>query len=199
MNHIKAPIIFENAFTEEDCNYILSFSDDNFKQAELGENNALDSNVRKSETKFMSDEKIYNKLNNFFLEANKMGNWNFQFDWFEPAQITKYGIDNYYKWHCDDHDKIYPNTHDNPNFRNKIRKISCSLLLSDINEYSGGGLEFAIPQPKDGNLVFKNIKLNPLKKGALIVFPSFINHKVNVVTNGCRYSLVVWALGKPYA
>ena len=199
MNHIEAPIIFENAFTEEDCNYILSFSDDNFKQAELGENNTLDNKIRKSETKFMSDKKIYNKLNSFFMEANKMGNWNFQFDWFEPAQITKYSVDNYYQWHCDDHDKIYPNTHDNLNFRNKIRKISCSLLLSDINEYSGGSLEFAIPQPRNGDLVFKNIKLNPLNKGTLIIFPSFINHKVNVVTNGCRYSLVVWALGKPYA
>ena len=36
------------------------------------------------------------------------------------------------------------------------------------------------------------------QKGTLIVFPSFMWHKVSPVTKGSRYSLVMWSLGKPY-
>ena len=36
------------------------------------------------------------------------------------------------------------------------------------------------------------------KKGTLIVFPSFIWHKVNPVIKGYRKVLVGWVLGKPF-
>ncbi len=35
-------------------------------------------------------------------------------------------------------------------------------------------------------------------KGSVIVFPSFIYHRVTPVTKGTRYSLVTWNLGYPY-
>ena len=37
-----------------------------------------------------------------------------------------------------------------------------------------------------------------LPKGSLVIFPSFIKHRVTPVTKGIRYSLVIWSLGKPY-
>ena len=36
------------------------------------------------------------------------------------------------------------------------------------------------------------------KKGDLVVFPSFIDHKVAPVTKGTRYSVVVWYGGPPF-
>ena len=36
------------------------------------------------------------------------------------------------------------------------------------------------------------------KKGSMIFFPSWVLHKVNPVTKGTRYSLVVWFLGAPF-
>jgi PKHD-type hydroxylase len=39
---------------------------------------------------------------------------------------------------------------------------------------------------------------NILTKGSIIVFPSFVWHRVKPVTEGTRYSLVLWNLGKPY-
>ena len=32
----------------------------------------------------------------------------------------------------------------------------------------------------------------------MIVFPSFVWHRVKPVTKGLRYSLVAWNLGQPY-
>jgi len=39
---------------------------------------------------------------------------------------------------------------------------------------------------------------NMNKKGSLVVFPSYIWHKVSPVTKGTRHSLVIWYLGNPY-
>ena len=33
--------------------------------------------------------------------------------------------------------------------------------------------------------------------GTLIVFPSYLHHRVTPVTKGTRYSLVIWCLGMP--
>ena len=35
-------------------------------------------------------------------------------------------------------------------------------------------------------------------KGTIVVFPSFVWHRVTPVTKGTRYSLVVWNLGLPF-
>jgi PKHD-type hydroxylase len=37
-----------------------------------------------------------------------------------------------------------------------------------------------------------------LPKGSVVVFPSFVWHRVKPVTKGKRYSLVMWSAGKPY-
>ena len=37
-----------------------------------------------------------------------------------------------------------------------------------------------------------------LPKGSIIVFPSFVWHRVKPVTKGTRYSLVMWNLGYPF-
>ena len=37
-----------------------------------------------------------------------------------------------------------------------------------------------------------------LPKGSIVVFPSFVWHRVKPITKGSRYSLVVWNLGDPF-
>ena len=37
-----------------------------------------------------------------------------------------------------------------------------------------------------------------LPKGSLVVFPSFVWHRVCPVKKGSRYSLVIWNLGWPF-
>ena len=83
----------------------------------------------------------------------------------------------------------------------RIRKLSMTCQLTDGSEYKGGELEFDFrnydPHMRDESkhrIQCKEI----LPKGSIIVFPSFVWHRVKPVTSGTRYSLVVWHLGKPF-
>ena len=80
----------------------------------------------------------------------------------------------------------------------RIRKLSMTCQLTDGSEYKGGELEFDFrnydPHMRDESkhrIQCKEI----LPKGSIIVFPSFVWHRVKPVTSGTRYSLVVWHLG----
>ena len=70
-----------------------------------------------------------------------------------------------------------------------------TLCLNDATEYEGGEFEFDFKdKTKTDPIVCEQIK----KKGSIIVFPSFVWHRVKPVTKGTRYSLVAWNLGKPF-
>jgi hypothetical protein len=72
-----------------------------------------------------------------------------------------------------------------------VRKLSMTILLND--DFEGGELQIA--SYNKGECFIKTPKMN---KGSVIVFPSFIEHQVLEVTEGERYSLVAWFLGKPF-
>ena len=71
-----------------------------------------------------------------------------------------------------------------------------TLSLSNPNDYEGGNLEFDFRDNEEGSQprVCKEIR----KKGSIIVFPSFVWHRVTPVTKGLRHSLVCWNIGKPF-
>ena len=68
----------------------------------------------------------------------------------------------------------------------------------DPKEYKGGELEFDLrnldPDKKPNLRSCTEI----LPKGSLVVFPSFVWHRVKPVTKGERNSLVIWNLGYPF-
>ena len=130
-------------------------------------------------------------------EANRLANWNFEFDWIESLQFTKYAKNQFYTWHTDAFPDSYKSSSSTHN--NKIRKLSFTCQLSDPNDYEGGELEFVIPQTFKHELKFSAYKLKEIiPQGSLVVFPSFLLHRVKPVTKGVRYSLVSWALGFPF-
>ena len=73
--------------------------------------------------------------------------------------------------------------------------------LTDGSEYEGGELEFDFrnydPHMRDEAKHLKQAE-EILPKGSIIVFPSFVWHRVKPVTKGTRYSLVMWNLGYPF-
>ena len=78
---------------------------------------------------------------------------------------------------------------------NKVRKISMTVNLSNPNDYEGGNLKFDLgPHVKERFKVCDEIR----PQGSVVIFPSFTYHCVTPVTNGTRYSLVLWCLGKPW-
>jgi PKHD-type hydroxylase len=69
------------------------------------------------------------------------------------------------------------------------RKISLTIQMSEDEDYEGGELEFMLgPRP---------IKA-PRGKGVVVVFPSYLLHRVTPVSKGTRKSMVLWVGGGRY-
>ena len=150
---------------------------------------------RDSNIVWMNDRWIYKEIQPYIYEANQKAGWNFNWDWSESCQFTKYNPGQYYGWHCDSWEGVY--TQKGP-AKGKIRKLSVTVSLSDEKDYSGGELEFDFRQQSpDKRNQTKECK-EILSKGSLVVFPSFVWHRVKPVKKGVRYSLVVWNLGYPF-
>ena len=160
---------------------------------------------RKSDIVWMADRWIYKEIHPYIHQANRDAGWNFEWDWSESCQFTKYGVGQYYGWHCDSwevpyqreklEDGTYPMDH------GKIRKLSVTISLNDPSEYVGGNLEFDFRNQVDWERNKKKAiksceEIRP--RGSIIVFPSFCWHRVAPVTKGTRYSLVMWNLGRPF-
>lgn len=153
--------------------------------------------IRDSNVIFLNDKWIRNEIVPFISKANMDSGWNFDIDYSEDMQFTVYKKDQFYDWHQDAWDRPYTN-HKNKNFNGKMRKLSCSVVLSDSKNYKGGELLFE-EQKRTFNKKPKIITCKEIKEqGSMAVFPSYIWHKVKPVTQGIRYSLVIWFLGKPF-
>ena len=134
---------------------------------------------RDSDLVWLNDTWIYKEIHPFVHQANKNAGWNFDWDWSEACQFTKYKLNQYYDWHCDSWEKTY----DQPKTpsHGKIRKLSMTCQLTDGSEYSGGELEFDFRnyephQREESKHLIKATEILP--KGSIIVFPSFLWHRV---------------------
>ena len=150
---------------------------------------------RKSDLVWLNDTWIYKELHPYVHKANEMAGWNFDWDFSESCQFTIYKKGQYYDWHCDSWDKPYDK--EGPE-KGKIRKLSVTVSLTNPKEYKGGELEFDFrnldPDKKPNIRTCTEI----LPKGSLVVFPSFVWHRVKPITEGERNSLVIWNLGYPF-
>ncbi len=112
-------------------------------------------------------------LNQTFYQFDLIGFHNYQFTEYTAQDKGKYD------WHID-----MP-LGDNP--QTLTRKLSATLLLND--GFEGGQFEFL-------NVSKKNQP--QMSAGSLIVFPSFVVHRVTEVTKGVRNSLVCWCVGPKF-
>ena len=114
--------------------------------------------------------------------ANKE-NFGFRLNNFYELQYTEYhsSEQGFYDWH---QDIVWLQPTESQ------RKISVTVQLSDDDDYEGGDFEFNkdLPQPSDIRT-----------RGTVIVFPSFLYHRVTEVTKGERKSLVAWYEGESFS
>jgi PKHD-type hydroxylase len=196
---------FKSALSHKFCDDIISFAKEKEKKIALTGN--LDENISKKDLKklfkkrnskvvWLNDQWIYKEIHPYIQTANINAEWNFDWNYSENCQFTIYKKGQFYDWHKDGFNNPFNNPND-INFHGKIRKLSCTVSLSDEKEYSGGELEFKIQDDnakKSSIIKCKEI----LPKGSLVVFPSFVPHRVCPVKKGTRYSLVLWNLGYPF-
>ena len=171
---------FDDAFTSDECEKIKELFTD-LHDGTIGFNGNTDDSIRKSMVKFVDPSEhtswIFERFYQVAAGCNE-ARWKFQLSGFyEGIQLTQYdATGSHYDWHIDS---------GNGDF--SIRKLSLVLLLDDPENYDGGELEFIGLK----GLVKK-------KKGTLLVFPSYIGHKVHPVTGGLRRTAVAWISGEPY-
>ena len=211
MNLTNYYYYFKSAIPERICDDIVRYGKSlqdqmavtgGYGNRPLNENQVKDlKKKRNSDIVWMNDPWIYKEIQPYVNQANVSAGWNFQWDWSESCQFTKYTKGQFYDWHCDSWDQPYTRQIDNDPSHGKIRKLSVTVTLSDPKEYKGGELEFDFrnyePNMRDEEkhkIQCKEI----LPKGSIIVFPSFLWHRVKPVTKGVRYSLVMWNLGYPF-
>tara|TARA_R100000935_G_scaffold14687_1_gene29355 strand:- start:906 stop:1532 length:627 start_codon:yes stop_codon:yes gene_type:complete len=152
---------------------------------------------RHSDVVWINERWLFNEIQPYIHKANESAGWDFEWSYSEPCQFTKYKKGQYYDWHCDGWDRPYEN-HSDLSCNGKVRKLSVTVTLSDPKDYKGGELEFDFrngdPDKKRHIIKCKEI----LPKGSLVVFPSFVWHRVCPVKSGERNSLVIWNLGWPF-
>jgi len=66
------------------------------------------------------------------------------------------------------------------------RKLSLTVQLSDPSDYDGGDFEFS---------EVEQLPTSAKQQGTVMVFPSYLAHRVTPVTRGVRRSLVAWFSG----
>ena len=174
---------FETGFSSEEVNLIIKNAKnyESQKATIIGEDK--ENTIRKSNIKWLpvNDEWnwVYDRVSNQIMEANK-ALWQFNLHTIiDNIQYTEYeGNGGHYDWHLD----IGPRSINH-------RKVSVVVQLSNPDDYVGGNLEL---HPGSNSFAV------PRAKGAVVVFPSFLLHRVTPLTSGLRRSLVLWAGGEPY-
>lgn len=152
---------------------------------------------RNSNVTWFNDQWVYDAILPYVQAANKSAGWNFEFDWAENCQFTIYKKGQYYGWHSDAF-KEPANEPNNLNFHNKIRKLSVTVSLSDPSTYKGGDLQFDYREQDPDKPQEVVTCVEARQRGSIIVFPSSVWHRVQPVTKGTRYSLVIWNIGDPF-
>ena len=145
---------------------------------------------RDSKIAWMNYPWLYNLFIPYVTNANNNAGWNFQFDESESCQFTVYEPGQFYDWHADSKEEPYKNV--------KIRKLSVTVSLSAPKDYTGGELEFDFKNNDPLQPNNRHICREILPKGSIVVFPSFVWHRVRPVLRGTRLSLVIWNCGHPY-
>lgn len=147
-----------------------------------GGRSIVDTSIRKSTVRWLNPGQsefidLNAKISQALLTANAR-NFGFDISGNLGYQFTEYALDEGYDWHTD-----------NNYFTSEPfdRKLSLVIPLSHPDEYNGGQLLFDLKSQPDTPGM-----------GDMIVFPSFLRHKVEPVTSGQRFSLVTWFVGPQF-
>jgi len=181
----------KNVFNKEECEAIIKIGTSlnineagvikkEEKEKNIKISNKISSSIRKSNISWIfpneNTEWIFRKITDVVTSAN---NEFFKFNIYglnEGFQFTHYKAPG---GHYDQHiDKFYGGI---------IRRLSFTILLNDKKDFKGG--EFEIYEGRGETIVREQ------EIGNMIIFPSYVMHRVSPVTKGQRYSLVGWVTG----
>lgn len=192
--YIEPWVYWDDAFTAEEIERIVAYCESfeldygttfgtgNKEGAETigGRVSSVKFHDRNNETAW-----IFDRLN-FVIQAINEKFYNFDLNGYAQFQYTTYDSEKngHYDWHMD----MAMGKTETPHIEH--RKLSMTLVLNDT--FKGG--EFHLNSGSNEGFA----EVIEAKKGRIILFPSFLLHKVSPVTMGTRRSMVVWVLGPKF-
>lgn len=175
--------MWESIIPQEICEYIIRSTPWEKKEEGMFQyKNGMktDHCIRKTEIIFDRPLSIAECiLRSHITVANQSANWNYSLTKVQSVQIGRYVEGGHYKYHTDA---------DIPSNDKIVRKLSAVLFLSDPKDYEGGSFEFGVLENQ----------IDKPTQGTIIVFPSYVKHRVTPVTSGERYTAVCWAMGPAF-
>ena len=151
-----------------------------FQNATIFSGEEKNDDIRRSQVKWLSHDNATKQFLWQYIQQANRNAFGFNIDNLGDIQYTEYEEtdEGHYDWHHDinwSQDRAYD------------RKLSITVQLTDGSEYEGGQFEFS---------EVANPDLGASKKlGTVLVFPSYLKHRVTPVTKGKRISLVGWFEG----
>lgn len=175
----------EDAFSPAECDAIIALAhESDLSEAGLVKNRS-DHNFRRAELAWLDEREggdwIMERIMSLVAEANRL-HFDFALTEFgESPQVARYGADRegHFIWHSDIGEGALASR----------RKLTIVTQLSEPETYDGGLLEL---QPDS------HVRTASRRRGAAILFPSFVLHRVTPVTSGERYSLTTWVHGPAF-
>jgi len=174
----------ERVFSPEDCAAVVALAEP-AKAAGLGDGSAGPSDAaawRRSTVSWIRPAAetrwVFERCIGVVAQANQRA-WRAELAGFtEPLQVARYRPGEHYDWHLDMGAGKF-----------SIRKLSFIVQLSDPAGYEGGAVEFSYA---------REAAAAARGQGTMVLFPSFLLHRVAAVTAGERHSLVGWIGGPPW-
>lgn len=181
---------------------LFTFWDDGFTSSELDEIDAMfeknkgkefkayvgstnkkyDGATRETDISFEyfnpDSEWMYHKIVKIVKTLNTQY-YNFDIRSAEPTQFGTYKASNggHFDWHMDAQTDIVTNN---------MRKLSIILFMSDPTTYEGGKFQIFVGS--------KEVDIDT-RRGMLLMFPSYLVHRVTPITKGIRRTVVTWCSG----
>jgi PKHD-type hydroxylase len=147
------------------------------KDGQVGDGEGIvDDSIRKSKVAFFPCDSWVSAITTHYMHRANTAAWNFDITGAQDPQFTIYNPGEFYDFHSDC-DLL----------EGSMRKLSVVITITDPNTYTDGEFEFDNGEKPD-------IK----SRGSVMVFPSFLRHRVTPVEIGVRYSLVNWFVGPQF-
>lgn len=180
-DYLKEVYAQTQVFSPQECEQILATPGDE-QPATIGNAGLEYPKIRRAQSRFIVDPAHHGwfmeRLGSLAQHLN-MRYFRFAIGYYSIPQVLTYGPQDHFDWHID-----------LGAGEMSTRKLSLICFLSEPADYTGGKLRIA-----NGN---KHL-IPPQEQGSVVVFPSYLLHRVDPLTAGKRATLVVWLHGPAFS
>lgn len=169
------------SFTAEECDRWLALAESaQPKPGTIGTDSEVNDATRRVEVVALDYKEtaadLFAKLMVAATSANNYW-WRFDLTHLANVEVLRYRPSGHYVQHVDN------------GIGFQTRKLSVVVMLSDPDDYKGGKLQLIGKAKPD---------VAPSERGTVVVFPSWLLHKVTPVTAGERRSMTAWVQGPAF-